>query len=196
MREGVIHRRTNETVVECRLNLDGSGGFDVATGIGMLDHLLEQLAKHGAFDLRLRAEGDLERDAHHTVEDVGLALGEALDQALADRAGIARMADRTVPLDEALIHVAIDLSGRPYAAVDLQFVGTMMGELPTQLVAHCLESIAQEGRLALHVRQLRGENDHHIAESCFKALARALRDAVAVAEAETLVPSTKGTLTR
>ena len=196
MREGVVHRQTNETVVECRLNLDGSGHFDVTTGIGMLDHLLEQLAKHGAFDLTLRAEGDLERDAHHTVEDVGLALGKALDQALADRAGIARMADRTVPLDEALVHVAVDLSGRPYAAVDLQFVGTVIGELPTQLVAHCLESIAQEGRLALHVRQLRGENDHHIAEACFKALARALRDAVAVAESGSSVPSTKGTLTR
>ena len=195
MREGTIHRQTKETEIECRLALDGSGQSDVATGIGMLDHMLEQLAKHGALDLTLHAKGDLERDAHHTVEDVGLTLGKALDQALGDRAGITRMAHALVPLDESLIQVAIDLSGRPYAAIELTFPGTMMGELPTQLVAHCLESFAQEGRLALHVRQIRGDNDHHIAEATFKALARALSDAVTLDPRAPSVPSTKDTLT-
>ncbi len=196
MRESTIHRTTRETEIDVALNLDGSGRYEVETGVGMLDHLLEQLARHGAFDLTLRATGDLDRDAHHTVEDVGLTLGKALDEALGDRAGIARMASALVPLDEALVQVAVDLSGRAHAAIDLRFPGDTMGQLPTQLVSHLLESIAQAGRLTLHVRSLAGENDHHIAEAAFKALARALRDAVALdARAAGTVPSTKGTLT-
>ena len=196
MRESTIHRTTRETEIDVALNLDGSGRYEVETGVGMLDHLLEQLARHGAFDLTLRATGDLDRDAHHTVEDVGLTLGKALDEALGDRAGIARMASALVPLDEALVQVAVDLSGRAHAAIDLRFPGDTMGQLPTQLVNHLLESIAQAGRLTLHVRSLAGENDHHIAEAAFKALARALRDAVALdARAAGTVPSTKGTLT-
>ncbi len=196
MRESTIHRTTRETEIDVALNLDGSGRYEVETGVGMLDHLIEQLARHGAFDLTLRATGDLDRDAHHTVEDVGLTLGKALDEALGDRAGIARMASALVPLDEALVQVAVDLSGRAHAAIDLRFPGDTMGQLPTQLVSHLLESIAQAGRLTLHVRSLAGENDHHIAEAAFKALARALRDAVALdARAAGTVPSTKGTLT-
>ena len=196
MRESTIHRTTRETDVEVRLRLEGSGEYDVATGIGMLDHLVEQIARHGGFDLTLRATGDLERDAHHTVEDVGLALGRAFDEALGDRAGITRMADALVPLDEALVQVAVDLSGRPYAAIDLRFIGEAIGQLPCAMVSHFLASLAQEGRLALHVRSLAGENDHHIAEAACKALARALRAAVAVdPRGAGSAPSTKGTLT-
>ena len=196
MRESTVKRATKETAIEVDLRLEGRGQPDVSTGIGMLDHMLEQLARHGGFDLRVQARGDLHVDPHHTVEDTALALGRAFDEALGTRAGIARMADRTVPLDEALVQVALDLSGRPYAAIGLTFHGPMVGELPTALVKHFLESIAQEGRLALHVRQLAGENDHHIMEATFKALARALRDAVRIMEGEAdRVPSTKGTLT-
>ena len=152
-----------------------------------------QLARHGGFDLTVEASGDLHVDAHHTSEDVAIAVGRALNEALGDRAGIARFADRTVPLDEALIQVALDLSGRPYAAIDLDFPAPMIGELPSSMAKHILETVAQEGRLALHVRQLAGENEHHIIEATFKALARCLRDAARVVE-ESGAPSTKGTL--
>ena len=196
MRESTVKRATKETAIEVDLRLEGSGQSDVSTGIGMLDHMLEQLARHGGFDLRVQARGDLHVDPHHTVEDTALALGRAFDEALGTHAGIARMADRTVPLDEALVQVAVDISGRPYAVIGLTFHDPMVGELPTALVTHFLESVAQEGRLALHVRQLAGENDHHIMEATFKALARALRDAVRIMKEEAdRVPSTKGTLT-
>ena len=161
----------------------------------MLNHMLEQLGRHAGFDLKVHAQGDLHVDAHHTVEDIGLALGKSLDDALGSRAGIARMADRTVPLDEALVHAAIDLSGRPYTAIGLSFSAGMAGELPTVLIPHFFESFAQEGRFALHLRQLSGDNDHHIMEAAFKATARALRDAVQIIDPEDAVPSTKGTLT-
>ncbi|MCY3918616.1 MAG: imidazoleglycerol-phosphate dehydratase HisB [Chloroflexi bacterium] len=193
-REATVRRETKETSIEVVLRLEGGGRVDVTTGIGMLNHMIEQLGRHGGFDLKVHADGDLHVDAHHTVEDIGLALGKALNEALGDRAGIARMADRTVPLDEALVHAALDLSGRPYTDIGLRFSAGMAGELPTPLVAHFFESFAQEGRFALHLRQLAGENDHHIMESAFKATARALRDAVAVIEAEGGAPSTKGTL--
>ncbi len=193
-REATVRRETKETSIEVVLRLEGGGRVDVATGIGMLNHMIEQLGRHGGFDLKVHAVGDLHVDAHHTVEDIGLALGKALNEALGDRAGIARMADRTVPLDEALVHAALDLSGRPYTDIGLRFSAGMAGELPTPLVAHFFESFAQEGRFALHLRQLAGENDHHIMESAFKATARALRDAVVVIEAGGVVPSTKGTL--
>jgi imidazoleglycerol-phosphate dehydratase len=194
-RDATVQRQTQETKIEVALRLEGRGRVDVQTGIGMLNHMLEQLARHGGFDLKVKASGDLHVDAHHTVEDIGLALGKALNDALGDRAGIARMADRTVPLDEALIHAALDLSGRPYTAIGLTFSAGMAGELPTALVPHFFESFAQEGRFALHLRQLAGDNDHHIMEAAFKATARALRDAVVVVDPDGVVPSTKGTLT-
>lgn len=193
MRSSSVIRETGETSIRVELELDGSGVASVETGVGMLDHMLHQLARHGGFDLKVQASGDLHVDAHHTSEDVAIAVGRALDEALGERAGIARFADRTVPLDEALIQVALDLSGRPYAAIDLEFPAPMIGELPSSMAKHILETIAHEGRLALHVRQLAGENEHHIIEATFKALARCLRDAVRVVE-ESGAPSTKGTL--
>ncbi|MXX81147.1 MAG: imidazoleglycerol-phosphate dehydratase HisB [Chloroflexi bacterium] len=193
MRSATVTRDTGETSIRVELELDGSGRADVSTRVGMLDHMLHQLARHGAFDLSVQASGDLHVDAHHTSEDVAIAVGRALDEALGDRAGIARFADRTVPLDESLIQVALDLSGRPYAAIDLNFPAPMIGELPSSMARHILETVAHEGRLALHVRQLAGENEHHIIEATFKALARCLRDAVRVVE-ESCAPSTKGTL--
>ena len=195
VRESTIRRATKETEIDVALRLEGHGNVDVETGIGMLDHMLSQLGKHGGFDLMVRAQGDLSVDAHHTVEDLGLSLGQALNEALGTRAGVARMADRTVALDEALVQVVVDLSGRPFASIGLEFVGENVGELPTAMVTHFLQSFAQEARITLHVRQMEGENDHHIAEATFKALARALRDAVQVIEGEAdSVPSTKGTL--
>jgi imidazoleglycerol-phosphate dehydratase len=193
MRTSTVKRNTGETSIQVTLNLDGSGRATVETGIGMLDHMLHQLARHGGFDLSVEATGDLQVDAHHTSEDVAISVGRALNEALGDRAGIARFADRTVPLDEALIQVALDLSGRPYARIDLDFRAPMIGELPSSMAKHILETIAYEGRLALHVRQLAGENEHHIIEATFKALARCLRDAVRVVDASG-APSTKGTL--
>ena len=195
-REATVERTTKETAIAVTWNLDGRGQTNVETGIGMLDHMLEQLGKHGRFGLWVRATGDLHVDAHHTIEDVGLALGQALNRALGDRAGIERMADRSVALDEALVQVVVDLSGRPYASVDLRFSAPVVGALPTQMVAHLLESLAMEARITLHVRQISGDNDHHIMEAAFKALARALRDASRVhREWAGDVPSTKGTLT-
>ena len=182
MRTANLTRETGETSISVELNLDGAGQSSVETGVGMLDHMLHQLARHGGFDLTVQATGDLHVDAHHTSEDVAIALGRALDQALGDRAGIARFADRTVPLDEALIQVALDLSGRPYAQIDLSFPAPMIGELPSSMAKHILETVAHEARLALHVRQLAGDNEHHIIEATFKALARCLRDAVQIVD--------------
>lgn len=193
MRTSTVVRQTGETSISVQLDLDGAGKASVETGVGMLDHMLHQLARHGGFDLNIEATGDLHVDAHHTSEDVAIAVGRALNEALGDRAGIARFADRTVPLDEALIQIALDLSGRPYAVIGLEFPAPMIGELPSSMAKHILETIAFEGRFALHVRQLAGENEHHIIEATFKALARCLRDAVRIAE-ESGAPSTKGTL--
>lgn len=189
-------RKTGETDITINLNLDGRGQYEIATGIGMLDHLLESLTKHALFDMRLQAKGDVHRDTHHLLEDVGLALGQALNQALGERRGIVRFADAMVPMDETLVQVAIDLGGRPYAAVQLPFVRDLVGELPTENVAHLLESFAQEGRFNLHVRVLAGgENDHHTAEGAFKAMARCLRAAVAIdPRLGGAVPSTKDVL--
>ena len=169
-----VDRQTKETSVSVSLNLDGEGKVDVSTGIGMLDHLLSQIGKHGLIDLRVEAKGDLAVDEHHTVEDIGLALGQALDQALGDRGGIVRMADATVPLDEALATVAVDLSGRGYAVIDVPWTGERAGELPTGLISHMLWSFAAEAKLTLNARVLSGVNDHHKAEALFKALGRAL----------------------
>ncbi len=192
-RTASVVRETGETSIRVELDLDGAGRADVSTGVGMLDHMLHQLARHGGFDLTVAASGDLHVDAHHTTEDVAIAVGRALNQALGERIGIARFADRTVPLDESLIQVALDLSGRPYAVISLDFPAPMIGELPSSMAKHMLETIAFEGRLALHVRQLAGENEHHILEATFKALARCLRDAVRIVD-ESAAPSTKGTL--
>ncbi|HXG42332.1 MAG TPA: imidazoleglycerol-phosphate dehydratase HisB [Dehalococcoidia bacterium] len=194
-RQARVLRETGETRVEVALDLDGRGRGSIATGIGMLDHLLEQLARHGLFDISIEARGDLDREAHHLVEDVGLALGQALDHALGERRGIARFGHAVVPLDEALALAAVDLGGRPYAAVELPFRRDYLGALPTEMVPHFLASLAQAGRLNLHLRLLSGENDHHRAEAAFKALALALRQATrAEPRLEGEVPSTKGVL--
>ena len=194
-RTAEIRRQTRETTIELTLDLDGTGRADVSTGIGFLDHMLDSLARHSRFDLTLNATGDLHIDAHHTAEDVAIVLGQALDQALGDKRGLRRFADATVPLDEALVQVALDLSGRGFAAVDLPFRGEMIGTLPTEMVPHFLKSFAVEGRLTLHVRLLAGENDHHRAEATFKALARALELATRVdPRIASQVPSTKGSL--
>jgi imidazoleglycerol-phosphate dehydratase len=195
-RTAQISRKTGETDITINLNLDGRGQYEISTGIGMLDHLLESLTRHALFDMRLQAKGDIHRDTHHLLEDVGLALGQALNQALGERRGIVRFADAMVPMDETLVQVAIDLGGRPYAAVQMPFVRDLVGELPTENVAHLLESFAQEGRFNLHVRVLtRGDNDHHTAEGVFKALARCLRTAVAIdPRLGGAVPSTKDVL--
>jgi imidazoleglycerol-phosphate dehydratase len=190
-----VDRQTRESKVEVLLNLDGSGRAEIATGIGFLDHMLDSLARHARFDLTLKAQGDLHVDQHHTAEDVGITLGQALNQALSDRRGIRRFGDATVPLDEALSHVAIDLGGRPYAAIDLPFRGQMIGGLSAEMIPHLLESFALDGRFALHVRLLAGENDHHRAEATFKALARALDDATRHdPRLGNEVPSTKGVI--
>jgi len=194
-RRAEIRRETRETNVSLELALDGTGRYNVSTGIGMFDHMLEQLARHGLFDLTLNATGDIERDPHHLVEDVGLVLGQALNRALGERRGISRFGNAIVPMDEALALVAVDLGGRPYAGIDISFDRDAIGRLPAENVKHFLEAFAQEGRLNLHVRLLSGENDHHRVEAVFKALARALRVAVTVDERVAgEVPSTKEVL--
>lgn len=189
-----IHRVTRETDVLARLNLDGSGQAEISTGIGFFDHMLHHVAHHGLFDLTVKASGDLHIDAHHTVEDVAIALGQALDRALGDRAGIARMADAWVTMDEALAQVIVDLSGRPYAVFSGEFAGPMVGGLSVSLIPHVLESLAAHGRLNLHARILYGRDDHHKAEAIFKALGRALDAATAIDPRRLGVPSTKGVL--
>ena len=194
-RKAAVKRETRETTISLDLNLDGTGHYDVSTGIGMLDHMLEQLARHGLFDITIAAKGDIERDPHHLVEDLGLVLGKAFDEALGERRGIVRFGHAIVPMDEALVLVAVDLGGRPYAGIDLPFERDMIGELPAENVRHFFESMAQEARLNLHVRQFTGGNDHHRIEACFKALARALSVAVSIDERIAgEVPSTKDVL--
>jgi len=193
-RTATVHRKTGETDILITLNLDGSGKYEVSTGIGMLDHLLESLTKHSLFDLQLKATGDIHRDTHHLLEDLGLALGRALDQALGERRGITRFADAAVAMDESLAQVVVDLGGRPYAKIEMPFIRDLVGELPTENIAHLLESFAHEGRFNLHVRAS-GDNDHHIAEAVFKGLARCLRMAVAIdPRLGGAVPSTKDVL--
>jgi imidazoleglycerol-phosphate dehydratase len=190
-----VKRETRESKVEIALNLDGSGRGDVATGIGFLDHMLDSLARHARFDLTVRAEGDLHVDQHHTAEDVGITLGQALDKALGERRAIRRFGDAVVPLDEALAQVAVDLGGRGWASIDLPFRGNTIGGFSAELLAHVLQSMATEGRFTLHVRLLAGDNDHHRAEATFKALARALDDATRHdPRLGSEVPSTKGVI--
>ena len=190
-----VSRETAETTIAVAVDLDGAGQFEIATGLGFFDHMLSHIAKHGVFDVTIKAEGDLHVDAHHTVEDTALALGEAFREALGDKAGIVRAGSAHMPLDEALAFAAVDLSGRPYAELDLRLLGRTVGELPADLLAHFLESFAASLGANLHVRTLSGANDHHKAEACFKALARALDAATRVDPRRGGdVPSTKGAL--
>ena len=194
-RQGKEERETKETRVSVEVNLDGSGKARIATGVGMLDHLLEQIARHGMIDITISAAGDLQIDPHHTAEDVAICLGRALKKALGRREGIVRFGHAVVPLDEALALVAVDLSGRGYAALDLSWTGAKVGELPTELIGHMLWSIATESKMTLHARILAGASDHHKAEAVFKALARALGTAVRLdPRLGSDVPSTKGSL--
>lgn len=192
-RRAEVHRTTRETDVTVRLDLDGSGSASVATGIGFYDHLWTSFAQHALIDLAIEATGDLEVDAHHTVEDVALVVGSAIAQALGDRAGIVRFGDASVPMDEALAQAVVDCSGRPYAVLDLAFRDERIGALSTQLVEHALEAFARTAGLTLHMRAS-GRNDHHVAEASFKAVARAMRAAVAVDPRRLGPPSTKGTI--
>ena len=197
MRTATLERRTSETQVQVTLNLDGSGQYDVSTSVGFLDHMLRHMAVHGLLDLTVRAKGDLEIDPHHTVEDVALTLGTCLDQVLGDRKGIARMGHAYVPMDETLVFVALDLSGRPYAVVKGKWSTPVIGpqSVPTTLMPHFLESLATAGRFNLHARVLYGRDDHHKAEALFKALGRALEMAVRLEPRRAAqVPSTKGVL--
>lgn len=191
-----VERKTAETHVRVELNLDGTGRAQVSTGVGFYDHMLTAFARHGRIDLTVQATGDLHVDQHHSMEDIALVLGQAVDEALGGREGIVRMGDSTVPLDEALVQCVIDISGRPYASIALDFIGEMVGEAPTQMVGHVLRSFATTAKLTLHVRQLAGANDHHIAEAAMKALGRAL-DAATQSDPRIAgqVPSTKETLT-
>ena len=194
-RQATIERNTGETRISLSLTLDGGGQYDISTGNGMLDHLLGQLSRHGLFDLSLRAEGDLSTGWHHLVEDTGIALGRAFREALGEGVGIHRMGHAFVPLDEALVMVAVDLSGRSHAALELSLGQEMVESLPGDLVGHFLESFATEARITLHAKTLSGVDPHHKAEALFKALAKALRYAVELApRAVGQIPSTKGTI--
>jgi len=195
MRKAAVTRKTKETDVAVAVDLDGTGAGTIATGIGFLDHMLDLLARHARIDLTVNAKGDLHIDHHHTTEDVGIALGQAVKQALGDMKGIARYADVHVPMDEALTRVAIDISGRPFLVFKATFVRDKVGTFDTELVQEWFQAFAMNAGITLHVEVLYGTNDHHIAESCFKGLARALRAAVAIdPRAANEVPSTKGTL--
>jgi imidazoleglycerol-phosphate dehydratase len=193
-RRAAVTRKTSETDISLSLDLDGTGRADVVTGIGFLDHMLELFAHHGRFDLTLRAGGDLHVDGHHTVEDIGLALGQALREALGDKRGIRRYGSFLLPMDEALALVALDLSGRPYFSHDLQLAGVRIGEFDADLTPHFLRSLATQSGMTLHVRLLAGSDAHHIVEAVFKAFARALAEACERHGRDDEVPSTKGSL--
>lgn len=194
-RRARITRTTRETDITVEVAVDGSGRCEVQTGVPFLDHMLDQLARHGLFDISVQAKGDLQIDAHHTVEDVGLTLGRAFAEALGDKRGIRRMGHALVPMDEALAMVAVDLSGRGYAVIDVPFTGERIGTMDADLLRHFWESLAFEMRATLHIRLLAGTNDHHKAEACFKALARALDQATEHDPRRAgQVPSTKGIL--
>ncbi len=194
-RQASISRKTKETEIVASIDLDGSGAFDIKTGIGFLDHMLEQLARHSLIDVKLAAKGDLEVDFHHTVEDCGIVLGQAVAKALGDKVGIARYADVHLAMDEALTRVAVDVSGRPYLIWNVTFSRDKLGEIDTELFREWFQAFAQNAGITLHIQNLYGENNHHIAETCFKGLARALRQAITADPRQAgRVPSTKGTL--
>ena len=195
MRTATLERATSETKVAVTVDLDGTGRYDVATGIGFLDHMLAQLARHGLIDLTVKAEGDLHIDSHHTTEDVGIVIGQAVAKALGERRGIRRYGQALSAMDETLVRVVIDASNRPYLIWKVRFDQPKLGELDTEMVKEWFQAFAQNAGLTLHVETLYGENSHHICEACFKGLARALREAVEIdPRKEGAVPSTKGTL--
>ena len=195
MREGSVTRKTKETLIEVRVNLDGSGTYDILTGIGFLDHMLEQLSRHSMMDLYVRAEGDLHIDFHHTTEDTGISISQAVNKALGDNAGITRFASAYIPMDETLSRVALDISARPYLIWRVDFSKPKLGDMDTELFKEWFQAFAQAAGITLHVENLYGENNHHIVESCFKGLARSLRAAMTIdPRAADAVPSTKGTL--
>jgi len=192
-RIATVERNTAETTIRVTINLDGTGKFDIDTGVGFFDHMLSHIAKHGVFDLELHATGDLHIDQHHTVEDCGIALGQAFAEALGDKAGIVRSGSAYMPLDEALAFAAVDLSGRPYTVLDLKLLGRELGGMPPDLLGHFLESFANTLKANVHIKVLSGVNDHHKAEAAFKALARALDAACRIDPRRAGdIPSTKG----
>lgn len=197
MRSAQIERNTKETAISVAVDLDGSGRAEVSTGVGFFDHMLDQIARHAPLDLTVRATGDLHIDGHHTVEDVGIAFGQAVDRALGDRKGIARYGDAHVPLDEALTRVVVDVSGRPFLVYEVDFPAERIGAFDTELMREFFQAFAVHARVGLHIERLRGVNSHHIAESAFKGFARAFGKAVALdpRRAAGEAPSTKGTLT-
>jgi len=195
MRQGSIERKTHETEISVSLNLDGNGEYSVSTGIGFLDHMLEQLSRHSLMDLNVKAKGDLQIDFHHTTEDVGIAIGEAVGAALGERRGITRYGSATIPMDETLTRVNMDISNRPYLIWKVEFSKSKLGEMDTELFKEWFQAFAQAAGITLHVENIYGENNHHIIESCFKALARALRQAIEIDPRKSdEIPSTKGVL--
>ena len=195
MRKGSIHRKTKETAISVVVDLDGTGTYQVSTGIGFLDHMIEQLSRHSLIDITLDVKGDLHIDQHHTVEDTGIAIGEAVSQALGDRRGITRYGHAYAPMDETLTRAAIDISGRPFLVWKSGFSQPRLGEMDTELFEHWFHSFASAAGITLHIETLYGQNNHHIAESGFKAVARALRQAVEIDPRKAdAIPSTKGTL--
>ena len=195
MRTADLHRKTNETDIKVSINIDGTGQYDIDTGIGFLDHMLEQLARHSLMDITLKAAGDLHIDAHHTTEDTGWAIGEALNQALGDRAGITRYAHTLLPMDETLSTVALDISGRPFLVWQVELPSDVLGTMETELFREWFQAFAMGARITLHVRNDYGVNTHHIVESCYKALARSLREATQIdPRSDGRIPSTKGSL--
>ena len=195
MRKQKVTRKTTETDITVEVNVDGTGKYDVETGIGFLDHMLEIFSRHGLIDLKVHAKGDLHIDFHHTTEDTGIAIGQALHNALGDRRGIRRYASAIIPMDETLSRVSIDVSDRPYLIWKVDFSKQKLGEMDTELFKEWFQAFAQNARITVHIETIYGENNHHIVESCFKALARALRDAIETdPRASDSIPSTKGTL--
>ena len=195
MRIASHERQTHETSVRVTVNLDGTGDYDIDSGIGFLDHMLEQLARHSLIDLTVRALGDLHIDFHHTTEDTGIAIGEAVAEALGNRAGITRYGAAQIPMDETLTHVALDISNRPYLIWKVEFTRPKLGEMDTELFKEWFQAFAQAAGVTLHVENIYGENNHHIVESCYKGLARALRQAIEIDPRKSdAVPSTKGVL--
>lgn len=195
MRTATVERTTSETKISVTLDLDGSGAYQNATGVGFFDHMLDQLARHAMMDLSVTAEGDLHIDDHHTVEDVGIAIGQALTQALGDKKAIRRYGESHLPMDDTLIRAALDLSGRPYLGWSVAFTSPKIGTFDTELVREFFQALSTHGGITLHIDQIRGVNSHHIAEAAFKAVARALRMALETdPRAKGRIPSTKGTL--
>ncbi|MEG3176267.1 imidazoleglycerol-phosphate dehydratase HisB [Sphingomonas sp. RB3P16] len=195
MRTATISRRTSETSIDVSVNLDGTGAFNISTGVGFFDHMLEQLSRHSLIDLDVKTVGDLHIDQHHTVEDTGLAIGAAILEALGEKRGIRRYADAHSPMDETLTRVAIDISGRPYLVWKTEFSQKRLGEMDTEMFEHFFHSFAQTAGITLHIETLYGSNNHHIAEAAFKGVARALREAVELDPRKAgVIPSTKGTL--